>query len=79
MFEPTAGAFKAETSGMTHLSDSGGVSQVSAYRMFTTSPIFFDSGVRLQWRNGDVTDPATGACSAMRAPRCCITPKGSAA
>ena len=40
--------------------DGDGSYQWSGYRFFEMDPIVFSDGFRFQWRNGDVTDPATG-------------------
>lgn len=32
----------------------------SGYRFHEMDPLVFGDGVRMQWRNGDVSDPATG-------------------
>lgn len=50
------GTFHAPVAGSTHLA--GG--NFSGYRFHEMDPIVFSDGMRFQWRNGDVTDPATG-------------------
>lgn len=55
------GNFHAPISGSTHKTqDSDGVTKWSGYRYHDMDPIVFQNGMRFQWRNGDVTDPATG-------------------
>lgn len=60
-----AGTFHGENAGCTHLSkdgsdDSGFAASWSGYRFHERDPIVFSNGFRVQWRNGDVTDTATG-------------------
>lgn len=50
------GVFRAPVSGSTHMA----AGEWSGYRFHEMDPIVFSDGVRLQWRNGDVTDTATG-------------------
>jgi Protein of unknown function (DUF2961) len=55
-----AGPFYGDMSGLTHYSTPNGTVQLSAFRLHDQDPLGFSAGVRLVWRNGDVTDPATG-------------------
>ena len=54
-----AGPFHGPTSGLTHLSSTP-TTQLSAYRFHTADPLAFSAGIRMVFRNGDTTDPATG-------------------
>ena len=51
------GGFHAPVSGETHKPGDG---TFSGYRVHEQDPLLFANGARMQWRNGDVTDPATG-------------------
>eukprot|EP00662_Eupelagonemidae_sp_cell21_P042422 gene42422-24797_t len=51
------GVFRAPVSGSTHMANSN---EWSGYRFHEMDPLVFSDGVRMQWRNGDVTDPKTG-------------------
>lgn len=51
------GGFHSPVSGQTHKPGDG---TFSGYRFHEMDPLVFKDGVRMQWRNGDVTDPATG-------------------
>lgn len=51
------GGFHMPVSGETHKVADG---TFSGYRFHEMDPLVFKDGARLQWRNGDVTDPATG-------------------
>lgn len=51
------GGFHMPVSGETHKAGDG---TFSGYRFHEMDPLVFKDGVRMQWRNGDVTDPATG-------------------
>jgi len=60
-----AGPYRGPTSGLTVYAPSqngsnNGISKISFYKIHHRDPIFFDNGFRFEWRNGDVTDPATG-------------------
>jgi hypothetical protein len=55
-----AGPFYGDISGLTHSSNDNGNLQLSAFRLHDQDPLGFSDGVRLVWRNGDVTDPSTG-------------------
>lgn len=35
-------------------------SLVSFYKLHHRDPFFFNDGFKFQWRNGDITDPASG-------------------
>ena len=52
------GTFHLPVSGSTFMNSSKG--QWSGYRFHEMDPIVYSNGMRLQWRNGDVTDEATG-------------------
>ena len=52
------GPFHAPVSGVTHLDVRA--AEFSGYRFHEMDPIVFSDGVRVEWRNGDATDPATG-------------------
>ena len=55
------GEFHFPVSGNTHQSKNAkGVYEWSGYRFHEMDPIVFNKGMRFQWRNGDVNDPATG-------------------
>lgn len=51
-----------DTMGLTHWTVNSSIAQVSVYRNFITDvfPFTGSGGLNLTWRNGDVTDPATG-------------------
>lgn len=51
------GDFHMPVSGLTHKPGDG---TFSGYRFHEMDPLVFKDGIRMQWRNGDVTDPATG-------------------
>lgn len=57
-----AGPYRGPTSGLTIMRPGSGStpSRISFYKIHYRDPILFDSGLRFEWRNGDVTDPATG-------------------
>eukprot|EP00756_Hemistasia_phaeocysticola_P028290 Hpha_TRINITY_DN16168_c2_g7::TRINITY_DN16168_c2_g7_i1::g.4723::m.4723 len=55
-----AGTFRFPVSGNTHLVNKVGDVTWSAYRMHDQDPLYFEDGLKLLWRNGDVTDPTTG-------------------
>ena len=50
------GTFHAPVAGSTHMRPGEG----SGYRVHEMDPLVFHDGVRMTWRNGDVTDEATG-------------------
>jgi len=52
-----AGLYHGENSGNTHRDDAQRT--WSGYRFHEIDPIVFHDGLRLQWRNGDTTDPRT--------------------
>jgi len=54
------GKFTGENAGFTHIDMNASVTTFSAYRMHMTDPVTFRDGFRMDWRNGDVSDPATG-------------------
>lgn len=54
------GGFHAPVAGSTHKTQVGNTTQWSGYRFHEMDPIVFTNGMRFQWRNGDVTDAATG-------------------
>lgn len=58
------GGFHMPISGQTHKPGDG---TFSGYRFHESDPLVFSDGVRMQWRNGDVTDPATGLKCTMQA------------
>jgi len=64
-----AGPYRGPTSGLTLLNqgnDKNSYSTISFYKLHHKDPIFFGNGFQFQWRNGDVTDPATGQkCTAI--------------
>ena len=42
---------------------------VSFYKIQSADKFFFDDGFKFQWRNGDVSDPATGQkCTVITGP-----------
>ena len=53
------GAFHAPVAGLTH-KPGGGDFSFSGYRFHEMDPLVFADGVRMQWRNSDMNDPATG-------------------
>ena len=54
-------ADREETSGLTVWDKSSpNVSLASFYKLHHKDPIFFNQGFKFVWRNGDITDPATG-------------------
>lgn len=54
-----AGKFRFPVSGFTHINTTKGVT-FSAYRFHEMDPLQFYDGIRIEWRNGDMDDPATG-------------------
>jgi len=64
-----AGPYRGPTSGLTILNQGNSntfYSTISFYKLHHRDPIFFSNGFKFDWRNGDVTDPATGLkCTAM--------------
>ena len=67
------GPFHAPVSGVTHLE----AAAFSGYRFHEMDPIVFSDGMRFQWRNGDVTDVATGLkCTAEEAAGPTVTTCG---
>lgn len=56
----SAGPWRGPTSGLTVMEANATTSRVSFYKLHHRDPFFFNDGFRFQWRNGDVTDPATG-------------------
>lgn len=68
------GVFRAPVSGSTHMA----AGEWSGYRFHEMDPLVFSNGVRLQWRNGDVTDPATGLkCTLRTGGKICGKPTAS--
>eukprot|EP00948_MAST-09A_sp_MAST-9A-sp1_P001362 g1362.t1 len=62
------GNFHLPSAGSTHKVAPG---NWSGYRIHEQDPIFFNDGIRFQWRNGDVTDPSTGLkCTALNGTIC---------
>lgn len=59
-----AGPYRGPTSGLTVMRPgskaAGQPSRVSFYKLHHRDPLVFAAGLRMQWRNGDVTDVATG-------------------
>ena len=58
-----AGPYRGPTSGLTvfeQAKSDAGESLVSFYKLHHRDPIFFNDGFKFQWRNGDITDAATG-------------------
>ena len=47
-------------SGFTHLRNDANATEWSAYRIHEMDPLVFHDGVKMRWRNGDVTDTSTG-------------------
>lgn len=56
-----AGAWTGPFSGTTTWSSPGNL-RVSAYRLHTRDPLFFDDGIRLVLRNGETTDASGQKC-----------------
>lgn len=58
------GGFHMPVSGATHVlgpgPQGGEEFTFSGYRFHEVDPLVFKDGIRVQWRNGDVTDPTTG-------------------
>jgi len=54
------GNFHAPVAGSSHKTRDGDITRWSGYRFHEMDAIVFNDGMRFQWRNGDVTDPATG-------------------
>ncbi|CAK0823498.1 unnamed protein product [Prorocentrum cordatum] len=56
------GGFHLPDTGATHLPGPTGSRDFtfSGYRFHEVDPLVFRDGIDVQWRNGDVTDPATG-------------------
>jgi hypothetical protein len=52
--------YRGPTSGLTVWSTSPELSRVSFFKLHHRDPVLFRDGFKFQWRNGDVTDPATG-------------------
>eukprot|EP00966_Prymnesium_polylepis_P273297 6313419-Prymnesium_polylepis.1 len=50
------GTFHSPVAGSTHMAPG----EWSGYRVHEMDPLVFHDGVRMRWRNGDVTDPSTG-------------------
>ena len=55
-----AGLFRGLTSGLSVFNTSPELSRISFYKTHHRDPLYFRNGFRLEWRNGDITDPATG-------------------
>eukprot|EP00048_Salpingoeca_helianthica_P020358 m.247015 g.247015 ORF g.247015 m.247015 type:complete len:205 (+) comp47114_c0_seq1:436-1050(+) len=57
-----AGLYRGPTSGLTVFAPGNSTrpSLMSFYKLHHRDPIAFDNGFRFTWRNGDVTDRATG-------------------
>eukprot|EP01116_Phalansterium_solitarium_P018921 TRINITY_DN515_c0_g1_i3.p1 TRINITY_DN515_c0_g1~~TRINITY_DN515_c0_g1_i3.p1 ORF type:complete len:355 (-),score=107.82 TRINITY_DN515_c0_g1_i3:604-1668(-) len=55
-----AGPYRGPTSGLTVWNISAELSRISFYKLHHRDPVFFRDGFRFSWRNGDVSDPATG-------------------
>ena len=57
-----SGPYRGPTSGLSVMrpGNANTPSRVSFYKIHYRDPIFFDSGIRFVWRNGDVTDPHSG-------------------
>ena len=55
-----AGQFRQPNAGLTHIVANDTYAELSAYRLHEADGIFFTRGFRFLWRNGDVSDPATG-------------------
>ena len=72
------GDFHAPVSGSTHQVQTGNRTEWSGYRFHEMDPIVFSDGIRFQWRNGDVTDPATGLkCTLKAGGKVCGNPQPS--
>jgi Protein of unknown function (DUF2961) len=59
----SAGEYRGNEAGLTHISFAGPNytnATLSTYRIYDRDPLYFDDGFQYVWRNGDVTDPATG-------------------
>jgi len=55
-----AGQFRQENAGLTHIEANDTNVLWAAYKMNEVDPLFFNNGVQLVWRNGDVTEVSTG-------------------
>lgn len=57
-----SGPYRGPTSGLTVFEPGSGdtPSHVSFYKLHHRDPIFFNNDFRMEWRNGDITDPVTG-------------------
>ena len=72
------GDFHAPVAGSSHQTNVNGTSQWSGYRFHEMDPIVFSDGMRFQWRNGDVTDTATGLkCTLNTGGQTCGNPQSS--
>jgi len=64
-----AGPYRGPTSGLTVMQKGDAkepISKVSFYKLHHRDPIYFSTGIQFVWRNGDVTEPATGEkCTAI--------------
>jgi len=69
-----AGPYRGPTSGLTIMERANSTthfSNISFYKLHHRDPIFFKNGFRFVWRNGDVTDPATGEkCTQIKGTIC---------
>ena len=61
-----AGPYRGATAGLTVMQPGPELSLVSFYKLHHKDPLFFSDGATFQWRNGDITDPATGQKCTLR-------------
>lgn len=62
------GEFRAPVAGSTHKAQDANGTYWSGYRFHEMDPLVFGDGMRFEWRNGDVTDPATGLKCTLNTP-----------
>jgi len=60
-----AGQFRQENAGFTHLVNQNGTIYWAAYKLQEVDPLFFNNGVQLVWRNGDVSDKQGHKCTSV--------------
>lgn len=60
-----AGQFRQENAGLTHFVANSTTVYWAAYKFQEVDPLFFNNGVQLVWRNGDVSDTNGHKCTAV--------------
>jgi hypothetical protein len=61
-FTFNSGLFHNDNTGLTHLTTNP-LTQLSAYRNHHNDPVLFSDGLRMEWRNGDVSDGEGHKCT----------------